>query len=96
MTETKVAHTPGQKIPSWYIKANGDDTRFTLEDAEGSIYMRGHFGGVDYPCAPTLNLIAAAPELLKVAKRHVEFCALHKCPTCEMAEAAISKAEGTK
>ena len=90
-TKEQVKRTPGP----WSIGKLGDNI---------TIWFINDVGGENQICQMTncdeqhneanASLIAAVPELLLVAKSHLDFCGFKNCPTCKLAESAMAKAKG--
>jgi hypothetical protein len=95
-----MAHTPGPwKVAKRQIKDGFD---FDVHDAAGNelICIYDNDGADDptwFPVEANANLIAAAPELLEVARRFIKFyggCDDGCECTGDLAQRAIAKAEG--
>lgn len=98
---TTAKHTPG---PIWFgaYKANGELAAILQSESEAYFYIRnrGHMHGGTYRQFGTANEIAAAPELLAIARSLAAWvddpdaCGSDLADIAESAKDAITKAEG--
>ena len=98
----QLKHTPGP----WRVSGDGYDVYakhphgFDTPVTIASTKIADDSGGFrTYPFSnitmqANAHLMAAAKDLLAVAKSHLDFCGFKSCPTCKMAYSAIDKVEG--